>query len=432
MAQSALTTKILNWLDDVSGSSGNPFSTYARQVLLGTRLNELATHLGGGSSVHDADEIDYERLDASKKNIAAGSDDVGAALDDLDDATGKLTTLTTTIKTSIVNAINELVSSISSVKTTVRASFAEMLMDQTSPPTAAAGRGQVDGSGNELLVEVQAVPDLTVQIAVGGNAINHQGRRNVVPLVVSLGGFTIPAGGGEERRDIVVVDATGTVVRRVGAEGAPTQADAVLQAGDVPLARILLTQGVDTEIQAVNITDLRSRLGADASQVAYDASGDETSGPDLQTSTSEIALAGLVLIKKVITDTELVDAAVRQEFNFDDDIPAKAVVLSAWFDLAEVFNGGGASAATVEVGDGTDADGYVDGEDVFTGGTLGQRSTPVAAAPALLDGNGFDIADGARTPTVAITSDVNVSTLTQGELTAYILYCATPLGASIS
>ena len=43
-----------------------------------------------------------------------------------------------------------------------------------------------------------------------------------------------------------------------------------------------------------------------------------------------------------------------------------------------------------------------------------------------------DIADAARTPSVTIAASVNVDTLTAGDLTAYVLYCATPLGAAVS
>jgi len=51
----------------------------------------LDTHIADdGLSKHDADQIDYERLDGSKKNIQASSDRVEAALSDLDDAIGSL------------------------------------------------------------------------------------------------------------------------------------------------------------------------------------------------------------------------------------------------------------------------------------------------------------------------------------------------------
>lgn len=68
----------------------------------------LDAHLNGGTGKHDATEVDYERADGSKKNISASSDAVEAALSDLDDATGLLSSLVTTVKTSAVAAINEV------------------------------------------------------------------------------------------------------------------------------------------------------------------------------------------------------------------------------------------------------------------------------------------------------------------------------------
>lgn len=136
------------------------------------------------------------------------------------------------------------------------------------------------------------------------------------------------------------------------------------------------------------------------------------------------------LISKRVTVADLTTAGVSQSFDFSDAIPKKALVVAAWPRLDVVFAGGGASSAVVDVGDGTDVDGYVDNEDMFTGAALGQRTTP-ATAPALLDGNPVDIGATARTPTVAITSDVNVDTLTTGELSVFILYHRIPGGANV-
>lgn len=69
---------------------------------------DIDGHQDGGTSKHDATEVDYERADGSKKNIQAGSDAVEAALSDLDDATGLLSGLTTTDKATVVAAINEV------------------------------------------------------------------------------------------------------------------------------------------------------------------------------------------------------------------------------------------------------------------------------------------------------------------------------------
>ena len=136
------------------------------------------------------------------------------------------------------------------------------------------------------------------------------------------------------------------------------------------------------------------------------------------------------LISKRIAVADLTAAAVTQSFNFGDTIPINAMVTGAWFDLVALFAGGGASSAVVDIGDGTDDDGYVDNEDVFTGADTGQRSTPTTP-PALLDENGLDVANAAKVPTLEITSDVNVSALTTGSIIGYIRYDVIP-GSSIA
>ncbi|MFA6133977.1 MAG: hypothetical protein WC869_08195 [Phycisphaerae bacterium] len=142
---------------------------------------------------------------------------------------------------------------------------ANLAMNETTPPVA--GSGMVAGVGTELLVEAQAAPDLTIRIQTAGRSINHKGVANEVDAVVSLGGFTIPAGAGEQRKDMVIVTSTGTVARRVGVEGAAPSAEPILTDGDVPLSRVTLTQGADTTIAAGNITDVRNRRPIVASKI---------------------------------------------------------------------------------------------------------------------------------------------------------------------
>jgi len=198
---------------------------------------------------------------------------------------------------------------------------------------------------------------------------------------------------------------------------------------------ILLDSAANVLLRAVSGSEIQLQDDADNTKItAFDSSKITTGNTrTLSMADEDVNLANCVprLIKKQVTDTDLTASATSESFNFGSAIPAKAIVTAAWFDLDEVFAGGGASSAVVDVGDGTDADGYVDNEDVFTGATLGQRSTPTTA-PVLLDSNGVDIAGGARTPAVLITSDVNVDTLTTGDLTAYILYSVAPLGSAIS
>ena len=180
--------------------------------------------------------------------------------------------------------------------------------------------------------------------------------------------------------------------------------------------------------------EFRVQDNADATKkIAFEA-GKVTPG---QTRTMDmpdwdVPLAGVpFLIRQSITTADLTAGATSQAIPFGSAIPAKAIVTGAWFDLDTVFSGGGAAVATIDVGDGVDADGYVDNEDIFTGATTGQRTTPTTS-PALLLGNGVDVADGARTPEVLITSDVNVDTLVAGELTAFIMYVAIPAGAVVA
>lgn len=57
---------------------------------ISTNASNFSSHTDGGANKHDASEIDYERVDGSKKNIQAASDDAESALTDLDDAIGSL------------------------------------------------------------------------------------------------------------------------------------------------------------------------------------------------------------------------------------------------------------------------------------------------------------------------------------------------------
>ena len=66
------------------------FEMYQNGGFRNIDAESIAAHLNGGASQHDADEIDYERADGSKKNIEAASDDLALAVDNLDDAIGAL------------------------------------------------------------------------------------------------------------------------------------------------------------------------------------------------------------------------------------------------------------------------------------------------------------------------------------------------------
>ena len=145
------------------------------------------------------------------------------------------------------------------------------------------------------------------------------------------------------------------------------------------------------------------------------------------------AVPGAVInvLAKQVTHDDLTAAAVSESVEFDSAIPAKALILARWIDLDEVFAGGGATAATIDFGlKTTDADGYFDGEDVFTGASLGYKSVP-GTLGALVSGGAAEIYATAQTPIITVISDVNVDTLTSGEVWAYVAYVATPVGDTI-
>ena len=108
----AVLKVIVSDLRATSGASARAALTTTAKTSLVAAINELRANIlaidPDAVSGVDADEVGYSRADLSKKNIAGGSDTVEAALSDLDDATGKLSTLTTTAKTSIVAAVNEV------------------------------------------------------------------------------------------------------------------------------------------------------------------------------------------------------------------------------------------------------------------------------------------------------------------------------------
>lgn len=143
------------------------------------------------------------------------------------------------------------------------------------------------------------------------------------------------------------------------------------------------------------------------------------------------ALPTLLAVRVQHSDLEADDT--EQTIDFSSQLPAKAIVIGSWFDLDTEFSGGSASASIVSIGPKVaNFDGYVDAEDIFTGAPTGQRSTLVNASE-LLDKNGVDIADAARTMGVTIgTVSDTVANLDAGDLTAYVLYIPTPIGAAIS
>jgi len=87
-------------------------------VIDADQATTLAGHLNDSASKHDADQIDYERADGSKKNIQASSDNVETALTDLDDAIGSLNASPTNYTPSNASIVADHLSAIDSALAT--------------------------------------------------------------------------------------------------------------------------------------------------------------------------------------------------------------------------------------------------------------------------------------------------------------------------
>jgi hypothetical protein len=75
---------------DIGLNNGHRLGDGSDHADVASNTSDIGGHLDGGVSKHDLTESDYERIDGSKKNIQATSDDGEAALTDLDDAIGAL------------------------------------------------------------------------------------------------------------------------------------------------------------------------------------------------------------------------------------------------------------------------------------------------------------------------------------------------------
>lgn len=74
----------------ISDNRTNKQALQDLETALETTDGLIDGHLDGGANKHDATEVDYERVDGSKKNISGSSDDVESAITNLDDAIGAL------------------------------------------------------------------------------------------------------------------------------------------------------------------------------------------------------------------------------------------------------------------------------------------------------------------------------------------------------
>jgi hypothetical protein len=145
-----------------------------------------------------------------------------------------------------------------------------MMADSAATPRATRAKGMVLGSGNELLVEAQAVPDMTTRIQLGGRAWSHLGHKRssaAAPIITHSASDPV-----NDREDIVVLTDADTIVVREGTPaGSPV--DPTLTAGDVPLARVTVG-GAAVALAGGVITDLRHRGGVlAAEETTYDDAG---------------------------------------------------------------------------------------------------------------------------------------------------------------
>lgn len=153
----------------------------------------------------------------------------------------------------------------------------------------------------------------------------------------------------------------------------------------------------------------------------------------LQADVAALQAAAPVTVVRQITTADLALAALSQTFLFSvpvGDIPARSLIIARGLQLNTEFSGGGSAVVTADLGDAVDPDGWFDVEDIFTGAGTGPKVIPTTTG-AFLQDEAADMTAAVRVPQVVITSDVNVDTLTAGDLEAWVTYIEVPLGSAI-
>ncbi len=127
----------------------------------------------------------------------------------------------------------------------------------------------------------------------------------------------------------------------------------------------------------------------------------------------KLALPSVKVAQYVLGHAALTATATSQVIDTTIEIPKGCVALRSFIDSVTGFTGGGATTATVTLGDGTDPDRY-------------NTTTPSIFATAdtvdagVVSGTAYHSAEKNLTLTVA--SDVNVGTLTAGSATLTVVY----------
>lgn len=184
---------------------------------------DLAAHLADTAGAHADTAISYTRADGSKKNIGAGDDDVGTAINALDDAIAALSGLTTTLKTSVVAAINEVDANADAAAAALVARL----------PAASAGTGaklilaEPTGGGTSVVTleapvlgasRAITMPDADVDLGNISVALAQavQASEQLLPMAV-LGPWAID-GDGARTNGAGLVGATLTLTEAAGAQ----------------------------------------------------------------------------------------------------------------------------------------------------------------------------------------------------------------------
>jgi hypothetical protein len=138
-------------------------------------------------------------------------------------------------------------------------------------------------------------------------------------------------------------------------------------------------------------------------------------------------------ITKRVTTADLTVATTAYSIAFDDAIQPYDVVTGAHLDLETKFNwaatGAGGSTCALDVGDGTDADGYIDNFAIGRAATAGVYSTPTTA-PALLENSDDVNGSTAKTPTVKLTGSASLDGYTTGSVIVVLRVDRVPGGRS--
>lgn len=121
----------------------------------------------------------------------------------------------------------------------------------------------------------------------------------------------------------------------------------------------------------------------------------------------------LIVLKSLTGHADLTAAATTQVVTLGI-LPPNCRLLSRELN-GTVFSGGGTAAASVDIG-GTDADGIVDGADIFTGATLPKRGTDGVL------GADFCGDFGGQTITATFIADTTVAAFTAGSLEITLIF----------